>query len=129
VKVGDIMTREVLTAPPNITIQQLVSDYFLSHRHEGYPVVKDGKILGIVTLHCVRAIPKERRETESVEEAMAHCEPTVTVRPGVTALDTLHRMAREKVERVLVVEDGRLLGIVTRGDLISTIRTRQELQL
>lgn len=47
----------------------------------------------------------------------------------ITALDTLHRMAREKVERVLVVEDGRLLGIVTRGDLIGTIRTNQELGL
>jgi Zn-dependent protease/predicted transcriptional regulator len=129
VKVGDIMTREVLTAPPNITIQQLVSDYFLTHRHEGYPVVKDGHILGIVTLHCVRAIPKERREIETVEQAMVHCEPTVAVGPSVTALDALHRMAREKVERMLVVEDGRLLGIVTRGDLIKTIRTRQELRL
>jgi len=129
VKVEDIMTRDVLMAPPNITIQQLVSEYFLNHRHEGYPVVKNGQILGIVTLQCVRAIPKERRETETVEQAMVHCEPTATVKPSVTALDTLHRMAREKVERVLVVEDGRLLGIVTRGDLIRTIRTRQELQI
>lgn len=127
VKVEQIMTRDVLTVPPNITIQQLVSDYFLVHRHEGYPVVKDGKILGIVTLQCVRAIPEERRETETVEQAMVHCEPTVTVKLTLTALDTLHKMAREKVDRVLVVDEGRLLGIVTRGDLITTIRTRQEL--
>jgi Zn-dependent protease/predicted transcriptional regulator len=127
VTVEQIMTRDVLTVPPNITIQQLVSDYFLVHRHEGYPVVKDGHILGIVTLHCVRAIPKDRRETETVEQAMVHCEPTVTVKPTSTALDILHKMASAKVERILVVDDGRLLGIVTRGDLIRTIRTRQEL--
>jgi Zn-dependent protease len=42
VTVEHIMTRDVLTVPPSITIQQLVSDYFLVHRHEGYPVVKDG---------------------------------------------------------------------------------------
>jgi Zn-dependent protease/predicted transcriptional regulator len=127
VTVERIMTRDVLTVPPNITIQQLVSDYFLAYHHEGYPVVKDGQILGIVTLHCVRAIPKERRETETVEQAMVHCEPTVTVKPNSTALDILHKMASGKVERVLVVDGGRLLGIVTRGDLIRTIRTRQEL--
>jgi len=127
VTVEQIMARDVLTVPPSITIQQLVSDYFLVHRHEGYPVVKDGAILGIVTLHCVRAIPKDRRETETVEQAMVHCEPTVTVKPTSTALDTLHKMASAKVERILVVDDGRLLGIVTRGDLIRTIRTRQEL--
>jgi Zn-dependent protease/predicted transcriptional regulator/ribosomal protein L40E len=127
VTVERIMTRDVLTIPPSITIQQLVSDYFLVHRHEGYPVVKDGQILGIITLHCVRAIPKDRRETETVEQAMVHCEPTVTVRPMSTALDILHKMASARVERVLVVDDGRLLGIVTRGDLIRTIRARQEL--
>jgi Zn-dependent protease/predicted transcriptional regulator len=127
VTVEKIMTRDVLTVPPSITIQQLVSDYFLVHPHEGYPVVKDGQILGIVTLHCVRAIPKHRREIETVEQAMIHCEPTVTVKPSSTALDTLHKMAREKVERVLVVDDDQLLGIVTRGDLIRTMRTRQEL--
>lgn len=129
VKVEEIMTRNVLTVPPDITIQQLVSDYFLVNRHEGYPVVKGGEILGVVTLQCVRAIPEDRRETVTVEQAMAHCERTVTVKPTLTALDTLHTMAREKVGRVLVVEEGRLLGIVTQGDLIRTIRTRRELGL
>jgi Zn-dependent protease/predicted transcriptional regulator len=129
VRVEEIMTRDVLTVPANITVQQLVSNYFLVHRHEGYPVIKGGEILGVVTLQCVRAIPQEKRETETVEQAMVHCERTVTVRPTLSALDALHTMAREKVGRVLVVEEGRLLGIVTQGDLIRTVRTRQELRL
>jgi Zn-dependent protease/predicted transcriptional regulator len=129
VKVEEIMTRNVLTVPPDITIQQLVSNYFLVNRHEGYPVVKGGEILGVITLQCVRAIPEDRRETVTVEQAMVHCERTVTVKPTLTALDTLQTMAREKVGRVLVVEEGRLLGIVTQGDLIRTIRTRRELGL
>lgn len=129
VTVGAIMTREVLTVPPDITVQQLVSDYFLVHPHGGYPVVKDGQILGLVTLQCVRAIPKDRRSTETVAQAMVPCERTVMIQPTLSALDAMQRMARQKVGRILVTEGGRLLGIVTRGDLIRTIQTRQELDL
>lgn len=127
VTVGDIMTRDVLTVPSNITVQQLVSEYFLVHRHGGYPVVEDGQVLGIVTMHCVRSVPKERRETATVREAMIPCEQAVTVKPTVSALEALNIMARRNVGRLLVLDGPRLLGIVSRGDLMRTIRTRQEL--
>jgi predicted transcriptional regulator len=113
--------------PPDITVEQLVSEYFLVHRHGGYPVVQDGNILGLVTLQSVRAIPREMRSSTRVEQAMAHGEPMITVKSTLSALDAMHRMARERVGRLLVVEDGQLLGIVTRGDLMRTIQTREEL--
>jgi len=129
VTVSDIMTRQILTVPPNITVQQLVSDYFLVHPHGGYPVVEDGKLLGLITLDCVRAIPKETRSYETVGRAMIPLEKTLAVPPNLSALDALQRMAREKVGRVVVTQDGKLTGLVTRGDLMRTIRTRQELEL
>jgi len=127
VTVGDIMTKNVLTISPDLTVEQLVSDYFLVNRHGGYPVVRDGKILGIVTLQSVRAIPKDMRISSNVEQAMSHGEAMVSVKSNLSALDAMHKMARERVGRLLVVEDGQLAGIVTRGDLMRTIQTRQEL--
>jgi Zn-dependent protease/predicted transcriptional regulator len=127
VTVGDIMTKNVLTVPPDITIQQLVSSYFLVHRHGGYPVLKDGQILGVVTLQGVRSIPQEQRYTETVGQAVAHCERTIMVRPTLTATDALQQMIRQNIGRLLVTENGRLLGIVTRGDVLRAIQTRQEL--
>jgi Zn-dependent protease/predicted transcriptional regulator len=129
VTVGDIMTRQVLTVPSDITIQQVVSDYFLVHPHGGYPVVKDGKLLGLITLHCVRAVPKEMRSYETVEKAMIPLEHAKMAQPNLSALDALQKMAREKVGRLLVTENGQLLGLVSRGDLMRTIQTRQELEL
>jgi len=129
ITVNDIMTRDVLTVPPDITVNQLVTNYFLVHPHGGYPVVKDGEIRGIVTLQCARAVPKERRDFETVQQAMIPCERTVMVKPTMSALDAMRKMAREKVGRLLVVEGARLLGIVTRGDVLRTIQTRQELDL
>jgi CBS domain-containing protein len=126
VTVGNIMTRNVLTVSPDLTVEQLVSDYFLVHRHTGYPVVRDGTILGVVTLQSVRAIPKDMRNSTTVGQAMTHGEPMVAVKSTMSALDAMHKMARERVGRLLIIEDGKLAGIITRGDLMRTIQTRQE---
>lgn len=129
VTVGNIMTRNVLTVPPDITVQQLISDYFLVHRHGGYPVVREGKILGLITLQCVRSVPTELRATKTVGDAMVPCEHVIMVKPSITALDAMQLMARKKVGRLVVAEGGQLLGIMSRGDLMRTIQMRQELNL
>jgi len=127
ISVGDIMTKTVLTVPPDISLQQLVSDYFLVHRHGGYPVAKDGQVLGIITLQCVRAVPKDQRSTLTVAQAMIPCERTVMVSPTLGAMDAFQKMARENVGRLLITQNGQLVGILTRGDLLRTVQTRQEL--
>jgi len=126
---ADIMTKSVLTVPPEITVEQLVSDYFLVYHHGGYPVVKDGQVLGLVTLQCVRNVPKEKRVYETVQQAMIPCKRAVVVKPSVNALDAMQNMARNKVGRVLVVDGRRLVGIATREDIVRTIQTRQDLEL
>jgi Zn-dependent protease/predicted transcriptional regulator len=127
--VADIMTKNVITVPPEITVQQLISDYFLVQHHEGYPVVKDGQVLGLVTLQCVRNVPKKKREYETVQQVMIPCDRGVVVNCSMSALDAMQNMARNKVGRVLVVGEGRLVGIVTREDVVRTIQTRQGLEL
>ncbi len=129
VTVDNIMSKNVLTVPPDMSLQQVVGYYFLVHPHEGYPVIKDGRILGLITLQAVRSIPKDRWESEKVTDAMIPYERTITVQPNLTVLDAMQKMARNKVGRMLVVEGDRLLGIVTQGDLVKSIRTRQELEL
>ncbi len=129
VTVGNIMTRAVLSVPPDITVHQLISDYFLVHPHGGYPVMREGQLLGLVTLQSARSIPKDMRATETVAQAMLPFERAPTIQPTVSALDALQRMARERVGIMLVTEGNNLLGIITRGDLMRTIQTRQELEL
>ncbi len=127
--VNDIMTRTLLTVPPNITVQNLVTDYFLTHPHGGYPVVQNDKVLGVVTMDSVRSIPREKRELELVAQAMVPYERTVIVNPNVSAADVFQKMAQTGVGRVLVMDVDKLIGIVSRGDIMRTIKTRQELRL
>jgi Zn-dependent protease/CBS domain-containing protein len=130
VRVGDVMTREVLTVPPEMTVQQLVSDYFLVRTHGGYPVVKDGKLLGIVTLQCVRTLPKDMWNHTSVAQVMVSCERAVTIGPDAAAADAMAKMARQRVGRLLVTAgDNMLLGILTNGDLMRAVQVRIDLGL
>jgi len=129
VRVGDIMTRELLSVSPDASVQQLVSDYFLVHPHGGYPVISNGKLLGVVTMSSVRSIPREKREVERVSEAMVPYERTVTVSPTTLAIDALQLMAKNGVGRLVVMDGDKIAGMVTRGDLMKTMKARQDLGL
>jgi Zn-dependent protease/predicted transcriptional regulator len=129
VRVGEIMTKDLLSVSPDASVQQLISDYFLVHPHGGYPVVSNGKLLGVVTMSSVRSIPREKREVERVSEAMVPYERTFTVSPTTLAIDALQLMAKNGVGRLIVMDGDRIAGMVTRGDLMKTMKARQDLGL
>lgn len=127
VSVGDIMTRDLMTVSPDMPIQQLVTDYFLSRPHGGYPVASNGKPVGVITMSSVRSVPKDHREITTVKDAMVPYEKVITVAPSTSALDALHLIAKHGVGRLLVTQGDNLVGILTRGDLMKAIRNRREL--
>ena len=129
ISVGDIMTRDLLTVSPDISVQKLVTDYFLIHPHGGYPVVRNDKLEGVVTMSSVRSIPAEKREMETVAQAMVPYERIVTISPNASAAEALKKIAEKNIGRLLVTDGDRILGMITRGDLMKTIRTRQDLSL
>ncbi len=129
ISVGDIMTRDLLTVSPDISVQKLVTDYFLIHPHGGYPVVRNDKLEGVVTMSSVRSIPAEKREMETVAQAMVPYERIVTISPNASAAEALQKIAEKNIGRLLVTDGDRILGMITRGDLMKTIRTRQDLRL
>jgi len=127
-RVGDIMTRYVRVLPAHLTLEDAVHDYFLLHKHGGYPVVYGDRLVGILTLQDLRRIPRERWKEAQVREAMTPIAEAKVVRPGLSAYEALARMLQEGVGRLLVVdEDGELMGLVTRSDLMHLIRVRTEL--
>src|SRR5260370_17050580 len=92
ISVGDIMTRDLLTVSPDISVQKLVTDYFLIHPHGGYPVVRNDKLEGVVTMSSVRSIPAEKREVETVAQAMVLYERIVTISPNSSSAAALQNI-------------------------------------
>ncbi len=91
-----------------------------------FPVVERGRLEGLLTLHRIKAVPRDRWPLTHVEEAMIPRTELKTVKPSDDLNTVFDRMVSEDVNQFPVVDDGRFFGIVARDGLLSFIRTRAE---
>ncbi|MFW5984183.1 MAG: CBS domain-containing protein [Halobacteria archaeon] len=122
VTVADLMTRDVKTVSPDETVQDLF-ERMLVERHTGYPVTRNANVVGIVTLSDAKEVRPEEREAFLVEDIMT--EDVVTVGPDEDAFEVLQTLSRESFGRLVVVEDGELVGIVSRTDIMTALDVLQ----
>jgi Zn-dependent protease len=121
-RVSDIMTTEVITVNPSTKVGELI-ELMLKKRHLGYPVVEDGKIVGIVTLQDVINVNPE----VEVREVMTR--EIVTISPSESAFQALKLMNERRIGRLPVVENGKLVGIISRSDLMRVAEILETLEV
>ncbi len=125
VKVGDIMSRDLHSIDPNLTVERAISEYFLPFKHGGFPVVFGDHLVGIVTLQDVTAVATERRASTTIREIMTPRDRLKTVSVNDSAYAAFARMSQGNIGRLLVLDaDDTLTGIVTRSDLLHVLRLR-----
>ncbi|WP_017327805.1 site-2 protease family protein [Synechococcus sp. PCC 7336] len=127
VQAWEVMTRHPETVPHDLSLQQLVDEYFLHRRHHSFPVLRGGHPCGIVTLNQVKQVPREQWQRLTVGDIMKPLDRTVVVRPEEKILDTLKRMDESQVGRVLVILDGALEGIISARDIADWLRQTGDL--
>ena len=113
----DIMTRKVCTIHPKASAQE-AAQLLDQMRISGLPVVdEDGKIIGIITEADI--ISKVDREGLSVADIMSHEVTFVSEETSVSEIAML--LTDRKIKRVPVVNDGKLVGIVSRADIVHAV--------
>jgi IMP dehydrogenase len=106
--------RDPMTIPPEMTVRQVVA-LQQQHKISGFPVVKSGKVVGIVTNRDVRF---ETELDQPVKNIMTPQKKLVTVREGASREEATKLMHQHRLERVLVVDDEfQLKGLVTVKDI------------
>ncbi len=128
VKVSDIMTRDLITVNDSITLDRLVDDYFLKHRFNSYPVVSDGELLGMVSIHDVKKIPREEWREVTVSRVLNSRVIEFCVNPGDDATDAMTRMVKNGLGRLPVLDNGKLAGIVSHRDIMLIIKHKVDLR-
>jgi Zn-dependent protease/CBS domain-containing protein len=126
--VGRFMTPEPVTVSPDISLQRFVDDYLYRSHHRIYPVVKDGELVGCVTAKKLKDIPRQEWPRRRVGEIAAGCEEAAVISPDSEAMAAIDSMNRTGSSRLMVVENGRLVGIVTLKDLSEILALRMELE-
>lgn len=135
-KIRDIMTRDVISAAPDLTIREAME--LLSERHvSGAPVVDRGKVVGIFSTSDLlafladlsdttpslsfirrkgRATPLEDVTVDEVMTRKVHSLP-----PDCSVDEAADLMGKKQIHRILVMEGGALLGIVSTSDVAKAV--------
>lgn len=127
IKVGDAMTRNVVTITEDSTLTTVVEKYFFGYHFVGFPVSSDGHITGMLTLNNVRLVPKEQWDTTLVRDVINKISPDAILSPEDNALDALSRMIDLDTGRVLVMDGDKLIGIITRRDIMKLMEFKTDL--
>ncbi len=129
VYVKDLMDPEPVTVSPELDLQTFVNDYILRQNVRGAPVCENGRLVGIVTLTDVKKVPREEWPRRKVSEVMTGSEQLHKVTEDTPVTEVLRLMALYDFHQLPVLRDDRLVGIVTRSDLVRYLQHRLELGL
>ncbi|MNS28750.1 putative zinc metalloprotease Rip3 [compost metagenome] len=125
VQVAALMSRGAVTIPPDATLQEAVEAYFMRHSFGGYPVVDDGgRLLGMLTRAHVKAVPAEQWHALRVADVMVGADRLVTLAPDEPAGEHLEALMDANLGRLPVVEDGRVVGVLSQTDLVRHLMWR-----
>lgn len=122
ITVGAIMTSHPHTVAGEVTVEQLAHDHFLGGKHSRYPVLFEGSVHGLVSLNDIKSVGRPDWPFVRVIDVANRDLAAITVAPDAPVGSLLTRFSAEKPGALLVVGDGRLVGIITRADVISAIQ-------
>ena len=119
----DLWVRDVMRPAPEPVAEtwslQRVADERVLARAERALFVEDmGHVSGLITVADLSKVPRAEWETTTVRAAMVPSERVITVTSDASALEATRLMQEHDVHQLPVIDDGRLVGLLTRGDVL-----------
>ena len=127
-RVSRHMREEPVTVPPSATIRQLVEDYMYKYHFKMFPVVDNGRLQGCVTSQQVKGLDSEEWNRHTVAELATNCTEENTVSSDTDMMDAMNTMNRTGQSRLLVVDNGRLSGVIALKDIMGFLSMHMDLE-
>lgn len=113
---ADVMQTKVETLPVQMRLEEVIEAFSQSH-HRGFPVVDQGKLVGIITQTDLAKLTQAARSQDWVLRDLMTPKP-ITVTSNATLSHVLYLLTSYKLSRLPVVEQRRIVGIITRSDIL-----------
>jgi Zn-dependent protease/CBS domain-containing protein len=127
--VRNFMAPDPVSVPADTSIRDVVEKYVYHYHYKTYPVTdRSGNLLGSVSTSRIKGLPREEWESTTAEEIAEQALPENTIRPGDDAMKALSIMSRQGKSRLLVVDGGKLEGILSLKDLMQFFALKVELE-
>lgn len=116
VQISDLMSFPVFAVAPD-TPMQTVANMLHQQGCTGLPVLDNGRLVGIISRRDFKKIRRQDRLRAPVKAFMNP--QVITIEPGKSPIEAARMMVRHDIGRLPVVENGRLIGIITRSDAMT----------
>jgi Zn-dependent protease/CBS domain-containing protein len=126
VRVRDVMERSPECISPAASVESVVHESFIQRGRRALPVCNEGGLLGIVTLVDVKRLPQEEWANTPVQAIMTRV-PLEAVDQDDDLNNALKTLAQKDLNQIPVMGAGKLVGLLSRADVIRYLQTRKEL--
>jgi Zn-dependent protease/predicted transcriptional regulator len=116
-RVRDLMVRDPVTVQAETTLGRFMDDVAWNRRYTSYPVMDDGRVVGVLAFRRVAEVPRSEWDRRSVRECMIERERVPTLDEDDTAVDALAELSEGEIHRGLVLDGERLAGFLSITDL------------
>ena len=124
---SEIMTSTCPVVHSDVTISRLVQEYIFIGGQRCFLVTDDGELKGILTLQNIKAVSQPKWEVTQVRDVMTPAERLKVAYPDQDILSVLEQMDENGISQMPVVNEGKVVGLVTRDNLIRLLYTRSKL--
>lgn len=122
------MNPDPVTVPSYITLQEFVDKYLYHYHYKMFPVVDGSRVVGIITIQALKTVPNEEWHHLQVGGLMQLQSPNNSVDLETPVTEALSKMNETGLSRLLVLEQGKMIGIVTLKDLLEFLALKAELE-
>lgn len=126
--VGKIMNTKIISVKQDSSVYSVLRDFFMATMKSELPVTDEqGHLLGMITLKEILNVPENQRENVQVQDIMIPPRYLAVMEPHAETEKALIEMVQKRVGKVFVCDtDGRLLGVVSKTDIIELASERQK---
>jgi len=128
VLVEKVMEKDVESVRPDTMIDYLVQTIFIQKRKRAVPVVDGDNLVGVVTISDIKGLPQDKWPITPVLQVM-HRAPIHALKPEDDLNTAMKLIAQYDLNQVPVLNQGKLVGMLTRADVINYLQLSQELNI
>ena len=122
--VADLMSPDPVSVDADLPLGRFVDEVVWKERYTTYPVVEGGAPVGLLPFRAVAEAPRTDWDGIAVRDRMTPLADVPVLAPGEPLADALQRVAASELRRALVVDDGRLVGLLSISDLVRALELR-----
>jgi Zn-dependent protease len=126
--VRDLMVERPVVVNAGALVADVLDGYFLRHGFGGYPVVGEEGVVGLLSLAEIKQCPRDERTRRIAAEIMRPADEAVRIAPDAALGAALRQMRDSGSTRLLVMEEGRLVGLVTQTGIVRVLGLRMQLE-